>query len=177
MCVLGCGWRQTGVWLDLEAELDYAKLLPLALQWASSLISSIECHIHAKSFVIVCDFDNTPIFHLYGPLWSSSLYWHAFWFLKYRSFSNFLSIRLCSNGQKNDVLYLSSIAWPRWIVRLTVQLDNQRWRQPWWDVFSLYLYHIGHLNVHFKCSYTLDNIAALIRSPIYALHGLAVRAM
>jgi hypothetical protein len=32
-------------------------------------------------------------------------------------------------------------------------------------------------NVDFKCSYTLDYIAALIRSPIYALHGLAVRAI
>ena len=33
-------------------------------------------------------------------------------------------------------------------------------------VFSLYLYHVGGCNVDFKSSYTLDFIAALIRSPI-----------
>jgi hypothetical protein len=46
-----------------------------------------------------------------------------------------------------------------------------------WDVFSLYLYHVGGFNVVFKSSYTFDFIAALIRSPIYALHGLALRAI
>ena len=46
-----------------------------------------------------------------------------------------------------------------------------------WDVFSFYLYHVGGFNVVFKTSYTLDFIAALIRSPIYALHGLALRAI
>ena len=45
-----------------------------------------------------------------------------------------------------------------------------------WDVFSFYLYHVGGFNVVFKTSYTLDFIAALIRSPIYALPGLALRA-
>ena len=42
---------------------------------------------------------------------------------------------------------------------------------------SLYLYHVGHFNVDFKCSYTLDYIATLFQSPVYALHGLAVRAI
>ena len=46
-----------------------------------------------------------------------------------------------------------------------------------WAVFSLYLYHVGGCNVDFKSSYTLDFIAALIRSPIYALHGHALRAI
>ena len=46
-----------------------------------------------------------------------------------------------------------------------------------WDVFSLYLYHVGGFNVVFKSSYTLDFIAALIRSPIYALHGHTLRAI
>ena len=41
-----------------------------------------------------------------------------------------------------------------------------------WAVFSLYLYHVGGCNVDFKSSYTLDFIAALIRSSIY---GLALR--
>ena len=36
---------------------------------------------------------------------------------------------------------------------------------------------VGCFNLDFKCSYTLDYIAALIRSPIYALHGLALRAI
>ena len=39
---------------------------------------------------------------------------------------------------------------------------------------SLYLYHVGNFNVDFKCSYTLDYTAILFRSPICALHGLAV---
>ena len=34
---------------------------------------------------------------------------------------------------------------------------------------------LGHFNVDLKYSYTLDYIAALFRSPIYALHGLAVQ--
>ena len=57
-------------------------------------------------------------------------------------------------------------------------------RVQWWrfqqkclcplrDLFSLYLYHVGH----FKYSYALDNIATLFRSPMYALHGLALRAI
>ena len=46
-----------------------------------------------------------------------------------------------------------------------------------YDLFSLYLYHFGCSNFDFKCFYTLDYIAALIRSPMYALHGLAVRAI
>ena len=39
--------------------------------------------------------------------------------------------------------------------------------------------HVGNFNVDFKCSFIqiLDYIAALFRSPIYALHGLAVRAI
>ena len=41
----------------------------------------------------------------------------------------------------------------------------------------LYLYYVGHFNVDFKCSYTLDYSATLFRPPIYALHGLAVRAI
>ena len=39
------------------------------------------------------------------------------------------------------------------------------------------LYHVGHFNVDFKCSLTLDYIANLFWSPIYALHGLALRAI
>ena len=42
---------------------------------------------------------------------------------------------------------------------------------------SLYLYHFGRFNVDLKCSYTLDYIATLFWSLIYALHGLAVRAL
>ena len=45
------------------------------------------------------------------------------------------------------------------------------------DVFSLYLYHVGGFNVVVKSSYTLNFIAALIRSPMFALHGLALRAI
>ena len=44
-------------------------------------------------------------------------------------------------------------------------------------IFFLYLYLVGHFNIDFKCSYTLDYISTLFRSPIYALHGLAVRAI
>ena len=47
-----------------------------------------------------------------------------------------------------------------------------------WSIYFLfYLYHVGHVNVDFKCSYTLDYISTLFRSPIYALHGIAVRAI
>ena len=46
------------------------------------------------------------------------------------------------------------------------------------DLFSLYLYHVCHFIVDFKCSYALDHIATLFRSPMYAFHfRLAVRAM
>ena len=51
--------------------------------------------------------------------------------------------------------------------RITVLLDKQRWLRPKWYVFSLYLYHVGHLNLNVKClfvSNTLDYIAALIRT-------------
>ena len=40
-----------------------------------------------------------------------------------------------------------------------------------------HLHHVRHFNVDFKCSYTLDYVATLFRSPIYALHGLAVRTI
>ena len=43
-------------------------------------------------------------------------------------------------------------------------------------LFSLNLYHVI-LMVIFKCSYTLDYIATLFRSGIYALQGLAVCAI
>ena len=45
------------------------------------------------------------------------------------------------------------------------------------NLFSLYLYHVGHFNVDFKCPYTLYYIATLFWSPTYALHGLAVHAI
>ena len=54
---------------------------------------------------------------------------------------------------------------------------QQKWLPPLRDLFSLYLYHNGHVNVDFKCFYTLDYIATLCRSPMNALHGLAVRAI
>ena len=44
-------------------------------------------------------------------------------------------------------------------------------------IFFLNLYHVGHFNVEFKCPYTRPYIATLFRSPIYALHGLAVHAI
>ena len=49
--------------------------------------------------------------------------------------------------------------------------------RPWRDLFSLYLYHVGPFNVDLKCSYTPDYIATLFLWPMYALHGLAVRAI
>ena len=42
---------------------------------------------------------------------------------------------------------------------------------------SLYLYHVGYLNVDLKCSYTLNYIATLFLSPIYLLLGLTGRAI
>ena len=39
------------------------------------------------------------------------------------------------------------------------------------------VYHVGHFNVDLKCSYTLDYIDILFRSQMYALHGVAVRAI
>ena len=56
-------------------------------------------------------------------------------------------------------------------------LSQQKWLPPYRDLFSLYLYHVVHINVDLKWSYTLDYIATLFRSPIYALHRLAVRAI
>ena len=47
--------------------------------------------------------------------------------------------------------------------------------QPGRDFF-FYLYHV-HFNVKMECSYALDYVASLFRSPIYALHSLAVRAL
>ena len=44
-------------------------------------------------------------------------------------------------------------------------------------LFSMYLYHVGHFDVDLKCLCTLDYIATLFCSPIYALHGLAERAI
>ena len=49
---------------------------------------------------------------------------------------------------------------------------------PFWPAPSEFWgYHVVHYNVDFKCSYTVDYIAILFRSPIYAVHGLAVRAI
>ena len=73
-------------------------------------------------------------------------------------------------------------------VRLTVQLNNNngcacKENHFLWFFVSLFfvsLYHVGHFNADFKCSYTLDYIATLSRSPIYALScvvAFAVRAM
>ena len=39
--------------------------------------------------------------------------------------------------------------------------------------FVFYVF-VGHFDLDLNCSYTLDHITALIRSPIYALRGLAV---
>ena len=57
------------------------------------------------------------------------------------------------------------------------ELSQQKWLPPYRDLFSLYLYHVVHINVDLKWSYTLDYIATSFRSPIYALHRLAVRAI
>ena len=35
--------------------------------------------------------------------------------------------------------------------------SQQKWLRPWRDLFFLYSWHVGHLNVDFKCSYTLAN--------------------
>ena len=43
---------------------------------------------------------------------------------------------------------------------------KQRCLRPWTDGSSLCLYHVGHFNVGFKCSYTLDYSATLFWSPI-----------
>ena len=45
---------------------------------------------------------------------------------------------------------------------------QQKWLRPYRDLFSLYLYHVGHFNEGFKRFYTLDYISTLCRSPTNA---------
>ena len=41
--------------------------------------------------------------------------------------------------------------------------------------FIFFIYHVGNFNVDLKCFYTFVYIATLFRSPIDALHGLAIQ--
>ena len=59
-------------------------------------------------------------------------------------------------------------------VRLTVLLVNKNGARKY---MCVYWYQVGHSNLDLKCSCTLDYIASLFLSLIYALHGLAVRAI
>ena len=67
-------------------------------------------------------------------------------------------------------IFRNSESRPRAVMTLST-----KWLRLWRDLFSLCLYHVGDFNVDF--SYTLDDIATLFWSPIYALHGLGVRAI
>ena len=62
-------------------------------------------------------------------------------------------------------------------VKLTVRLNNKNGCAKRFIFFVFVSHHHGHFYVDFKCSYTLDYIATLSRSPVYVLHSLAVCAI
>ena len=82
MCEFGCGWTQAG---DVAgprggATLGQAPPIAAAVSSLSDFLHLVPYSWENKSPLIVCDCVNSPMFYFYGQLWSSSLFWHAFYF-------------------------------------------------------------------------------------------------